>query len=182
MKDIKGFEGLYSITDDGKVYSHRYGDYVKTCLKPNGYVYIGFYVSGAITYNRVHRLVAEAFIPNPFNKPYVNHVNGCKSDNRVENLEWVTASENNKHAYSTGLADNTQSWDVYKDGKFVDTFYGYSEIIDRYGISKNTIGNAIKYKRPTKKHKLLIKRSTTRPEGRKPKWAETGGLPTWSLI
>jgi len=56
----------------------------------------------------IHRLVAEAFIPNPDCKPQVNHLNGDKADNHVENLEWVTGSENTSHAYRTGLTQGRQ--------------------------------------------------------------------------
>src|SRR5699024_1348986 len=61
-------------------------------------------------YFPVHRLVAMAFIPNPDNKPQVNHINGNKKDNCVKNLEWCTSSENNLHAYKTGINKGSKPW------------------------------------------------------------------------
>lgn len=67
---------------------------------PAGYFQIGLYKNNVRYFIGVHRLVAEAFIPNPNNKTCINHKNGIRTDNRVENLEWVTYSENMKHSYS----------------------------------------------------------------------------------
>lgn len=116
MKEIKDFPG-YFVSEDGKVFSGW-----KKRRKPNGYG--SFYIidkndltelkqgwardykkvnmnqNGKRVTKKIHRLVAESFIPNPLNKPQVNHIDGNKENNQVKNLEWVTASENISHSYT----------------------------------------------------------------------------------
>lgn len=100
IKEIAGWNG-YMITDTGVVYSTRQHKHRK--LKPqishNGYLSVSLCVDGKKQSKRINRLVAEAFIPNPENKPEVNHKNGNKKDNRVANLEWATRSENIQHSF-----------------------------------------------------------------------------------
>jgi len=96
---IKDYQD-YEITERGEVFSLKFGRRQK--LKPNcndGYPYINLYRYGRQRTFKVHRLVAEAFLPNPEGKKCVNHKNGDRADNSVENLEWVTHSENMSHAY-----------------------------------------------------------------------------------
>ena len=107
-RDVPGWEGLYQVSDEGHVRSLREGRYhmmEKTPTLVLGYLKVSLYQKPRHQMLSGHRRVAEVFIPNPDNKPYVNHINGIKTDNRKENLEWVTAQENTDHAIRTGLYD-----------------------------------------------------------------------------
>lgn len=119
-KDIKGYEGLYQVSNLGRVKSLRRkvrtqkGSYyikereLKICKDNIGYLVVGLTYKGKTKIIRLHRIIAEAFIPNPTNKPVINHINGIKNDNRIENLEWTTYKENSIHAIKTGLRQVTK--------------------------------------------------------------------------
>lgn len=99
----------YDIFKDGSIISLYTGKKMKPQLDRYGYYYIPLVINGKSKKMKVHRLVCMAYIPNPENKPQVNHKNGIKTDNRVENLEWATASENTKHMF-----DNLSSANIVR--------------------------------------------------------------------
>ena len=121
-KDIKGYEGLYQVSNQGRVKSlaryvqnHTKMQFLQEKIKEpserkkkegkQGYLVLQLYKENKSKNYYVHRLVAEAFVANPNNKRTVNHINGDKHDNRAINLEWNTYAENNEHACKTGLND-----------------------------------------------------------------------------
>jgi hypothetical protein len=158
-KDVKDFEGLYQVSNLGNVKRlkskrvlserligrslDRYG-YVKRTLSKDGKNY----------YFTEHRLVGVTFIDNTENKSTINHINGVKTDNKVENLEWNTNLENKQHAISTGLTDlkgikhprckltEEQVFEIRKIG-FSQTRMSLSK---KYGVSRNSILRIIKGK------------------------------------
>ena len=105
-KDIKGYEGLYQVSNLGKIRSrYKSNEYLnlKTIKGQRGYLRVTLVKNRNKTNKQIHRLVAETFIVNLENKTQVNHKNGNKMDNRVKNLEWCTPKENMIHAVKTGL-------------------------------------------------------------------------------
>ncbi len=110
--NIKGFDGHYKINKAGEVKSFKNPNkeiILKQTLSTAGYPRVNLCKNGEDKKYFVHRLIAQAFIPNPDNKPCINHKNGTKTDNRIENLEWCTKGENNKHAYDTKLISSKKN-------------------------------------------------------------------------
>ena len=136
----------YYITDIGTVYSRapHYNGRIKklTPHKVRGYDYISLYDGQKVFIKQVHRLVAEVFIPNPENKPQVNHKNGNRADNRVENLEWVTPKENVNHSWNILKRKPNRKIVLQLNGEqIIGKFYGCSNASKHTGIKAEEIYN-----------------------------------------
>lgn len=102
-RDIKGYEGIYQVSNLGEIKSIKKARIIKGSLDSRGYPHIQLFKNGKMKCFKTHRLIAINFIPNPDNKPTVNHKNGDRLDSRVANLEWSTHKENINHAIECGL-------------------------------------------------------------------------------
>lgn len=138
----------YVVTSSGKVFgaNGKGCKQLKPGTKPGGYKFVGMRVKEKFTYKMVHRLVAEAFIPNPENKPQVNHIDGNKENNRAENLEWVTPKENQAHAGKYGLLSHGSShWRAKiteDDVMAIRSAEGTcQEVGDTFGLCKQSVSN-----------------------------------------
>ena len=128
---VPGYEGYYSISNCGQVWSHYNDRLLKQVVSKQGYARVHLSVHGKVKIIAVHRLVAMAFIPNPENKPTVNHINEIKLDNRVKNLEWATNREQNVHGTRIERAMAHTDWNARSakiDYQAVAAKHNYYEI------------------------------------------------------
>ena len=94
MKDVVGYEGLYAITSCGKVWSYKYKKFLKPGINKKGYLRICLCKDNEKKMYSIHKLVAQAYLPNPNNLPEVDHIDNCKTHNYVNNLQWITHKDN----------------------------------------------------------------------------------------
>ena len=108
-KSIDGYEN-YIIYEDGLIYNQKTDIFIKEYYDKDGYKLTSLRKDGNNRMFKVHRLIALAFIPNPHNKPFIDHINRIRDDNRIENLRWVTSTENNKNRIN-----NNEEMYIYKN-------------------------------------------------------------------
>lgn len=149
------FEQYYAISNHGRCYSFLRNRLINSAHNISGYLTLDLKRNTI----KVHRLVALAFVPNPDNKPFVNHIDGNKLNPRMDNLEWVTHSENMQHASKTGLLSNTRIKIklTYDDIRAIRArcvngcrINGQSALAKEYGVSRQTImgiANAVSHKK-----------------------------------
>lgn len=159
-KDIEGYEGKYQVSNLGRVRSlvdsngNKRIKILSYNKHPQGYLKVNLWRDNKVRYKYVHRLVARAFIPNPNSLPQVNHISGVKTENNVQNLEWVSRIENMKHSFSIGLHPrgekrsyakftNEQVKQIRKEYIPHDKNFGLCALARKYGINHSSMKDII---------------------------------------
>ncbi len=176
-KIVEGFGNRYEVSDSGLIRNAKTLKHLKQQVNSDGYHHVCLFLEGKKIYRRLNRLVAIAFIPNPENKPEVNHKDGVKSNNNDWNLEWNTRGENQSHAYQTGLKTMTPhqkrkireavSRPVIQHSKKNEFIAEYSSITDAAkatGLNHHTITESCMNRRVSRlynwSYKNLVKEET----------------------
>jgi hypothetical protein len=156
VRDVVGYEGYYTVDTDGSVYSIKSKKKLATIRMKSGYNYVHLHKNGVSKLLRLHRVVAETYIENPFGYTQVNHINGDKNDNSVDNLEWCTPEQNLMHAIKTGLknmkGENNPSAKLKKyqieeiRKKYIkgDRQFGTKGLAKQYGVTNVMIGKIVR--------------------------------------
>lgn len=141
-KEIPGTEGQYQISNYGKVRTVKTGRVLTPAIDERGYERVCLFKYDRERRYKVHRLVAITFIPNPDNKPQVNHKDGNKRNNSVDNLEWVTNEENMRHANAAGLREGHQRFCDSRKKRIIATHIesGEEVVFDSILAAKKAIG------------------------------------------
>lgn len=158
-KDIKGYEGLYQVSNLGNVKSLYYNKLLSICKQDNGYSYVCLWKNKKETKGLIHRLVAETFISNPHNLPQVNHINEDKTDNRIENLEWCDCKYNSNYGTRGERISKNKMSDKHplskhilqytKDGQFVKEWCCAYDAMRELNINQSSITKCCKDKLKT---------------------------------
>jgi hypothetical protein len=152
LHSVKGYNDLYSINIKGEVYSWRSKKFLKPQKQRNGYLTVNLFNGKNVKTKTIHRLVAEVFIHNEFDKPFVNHKDLDKTNNHVNNLEWVTASENIQHANDNGIRlgernGNSKLTAIQINeirNKYSFRKLTYKELGEEYNVMKHYIARIVK--------------------------------------
>ena len=151
-KDIAGYEGIYQISNYGKVKSLKNNKTRKLIEDRDGYLWVALYKNKKQKIFFVHRLVAKAFIENKTNKPQVNHKDENKKNNIVTNLEWVTAKENINYGtrtYKASKKHNKPIKVIYRDGTY-EIWESATIFANEFGLNRDSISDNIRNKRMTR--------------------------------